>query len=372
MLLIVLGIALSLIGYTFCVYPLVVYMLARNACPIAKREDADFSVSIVIPVYNEEGVVAEKLSNCLDLDYPKEKLEIIFASDGSTDRSMEILREQAGGQVTLLDFEENRGKVAVLNEVVPKCQGELVLLTDASGIVNRDALRVMVGSFSDRNVGAVCGIYHIFKEGRTRMDSAESTYHGFEMQLRLWEGRIWTTLSGTGSLFLLRREDYQHLPPGVINEDYILPAKIALTGKRVVYEPLAHLYDRISTSLPAVFRRRVRIAYGNWQMIAYLKPLLNPTAGYLSWIFWSHKLLRMALPYLLAVLVVGTYLLSLPLFYAGLALTGMLLAVGIVGLLMDRYVKGHNPLGFLTLVFLNFAAIIVGTVKFFTRSKVRW
>ena len=357
--------------YMFFIYPAVLFLLARRRpAPAASRYEP--SVSILVPIYNEAGVVREKLQNCLALDYPPEMLEIVFASHGSTDKSVETLRQVNSDRVTVLEYPRNRGKVAVLNELIPQLKGDVVMLTDASGLVNPEAVRRLASHFADESIGCVCGIYHIIREGRSHLDSSESSYHGFEMKLRLWEGRIRTTLSGTGALCAFRKADYEPLPPDLINEDYVLPARIAMRGKRVIYEPGVCIYYKITTGLSQVFRRRIRIAYGNWQQLAYLKPLLNPCRGYLAWIFYSHKLLRMALPYLLLGMVVCAALTAPAAAWAIIALLAAGLAAGLASLWVDRRISGHNPFGFIVVFLINCMAVFVGTFRFLSGRRVRW
>ena len=372
MLTIVFWICVVLLIYTFWVYPLWIYVLSRFEKPVRKCDSDWRMVSILIPMFNEAHVVQEKLQNCLEIDYPSDRLQIAFASDGSTDGTMEVLQKCDDPRVTLFDYPENRGKTATLNESIPRLKGDLVLLTDASGMLNSDVIKSMAPHFTDKEVGCVCGIYHIIKQGRSRMDSAENSYHGFEMQLRLWESRVRTTLSGTGALCMLRKNDYEPLPDGVINEDYILPARMALKGKRVIYDTGAHIYDRISTSISTVFRRRVRIAYGNWQQIKYLTPLLNPMRCYLFWVFLSHKLLRMMFPFLLLALFVSSYALSSTLFTILLTGTGLMMIGSLAALALDRFFREHNPLSFVALIFFNCVAVFWGTARFFTGLKVKW
>ena len=365
--------SLGLLVYVFALYPSLIFLLSRvRARSRPDPPDPLPFVTVLIPVYNEEEVVEEKLANTLALDYPADRLEILFASDGSTDRSVARLRARSDSRVTVIDYPGNRGKVAVLNETVPHTKGDILLLTDASGMLTPETLQAVVRHFPDPDVGCVCGIYHIFQEGRTRLDSAEHSYLRFEMLLRMWEGRFRTTLSGTGALCAIRKSDYQPLPEGAINEDYILPARIALSGKRVLYEPDAHIYDRISTSVAEVFRRRIRIAYGNWQQLGYLKALLHPSHPYLAWVYVSHKLLRMALPYLLIGLWMSSYGIDPRLFWVSSAGLVMLLVGGLAGLGLDRWFKAYNPLSVIALIFLNGAAVFVGTAKFLSGRPAEW
>ena len=370
--LVVLAGAAGLIAYTLAVYPCLIYALARLGRPVQEDPDHLPTISVLVPVYNEEKVLPEKLQNCLELDYPADRLQIAFASDGSSDRSAELLRACRDPRVTVFDYAVNRGKAAVLNDTIPRLTGQIVVLSDASGILQPTVLRTIGPLFADPQVGCVGGIYHIFKQGRTHVDAAESSYNGFEMQLRLWEGMAWSALSGTGALCAIRRADYQPLPDRVINDDFLIPSRIALQGKRVIYDQRVHVFDRIFTSLGDVYRRRVRIAYGNWQQLAHLRPLLNPLRGYLAWVFYSHKLLRTALPFLLVALVITSYALS-PWLCLGLvtALAG-LLVMGLAGLVLDRHIQGYNPLGLVSLVFFNCMAVFIGTFKYLIGSTVRW
>ena len=361
----------GLLAYAFFLYPAILFGLARRR-PVPDPGNFEPRVSVLIPVFNEEAVLPEKLENCLALDYPPDKLEIVFASDGSTDRSVEILRARNPGRATVIAYPVNRGKTAVLNETIPQLNGEIVVLTDASGLLNPEAVRRLAAHFADARIGCVCGVYHIIKEGRSHLDTSESSYHGFEMKLRLWEGRIRTTLSGTGSLCAFRRAEFRPLPADLINEDYVLPARLALGGQRVIYETGAHIHDKLSTGFRQAFRRRVRIAYGNWQQIGYLKPLLNPFRGFVSWVFYSHKLLRMALPYLLVAVLAAAFFTAPVLAWAGTALLGAALVAGLASLWLDQLFSGRNPLGFIVVVLINCLAVFWGTCQYFARRKVRW
>lgn len=372
MMTIVFSLCVLLSVYAFVLYPALLFVLSRRPRPTAARDDHLPPVSVLVPVYNEEATVEAKLQNCLELDYPADRLEIVFASDGSTDRTASILRSRADPRVRVIECPQNRGKTAVLAETIPQLKGEVVVLTDATGMLNAAAIRKMVRHFADPEVGGVCGFYRILREGRTRLDSAESSYHGVEMLLRFWEGRIRTTLSGTGALCAIRKADYRPLPPHIINEDYVLTSRIALSGKRVVYDPAAQIADRLSTSPAHVFRRRVRIAYGNWQQVVHLKALLNPARGYLSWIFYSHKLLRMLMPLVLILLVASSLGLPQAVWAPVVAGLGALAVLGLAGLVLDRVMKDANPLSVVVLVFLNFAAVIVGTFKYLAGRPVKW
>ncbi len=364
--------SVALIGYALFLYPLILKAASFFGRATARRPDFLPTVSVLVPFFNEERVIAEKLANCLELDYPPDRLEIVFASDGSTDGSLPALRKTAGARVKVLEFPANRGKVAVLNEVIPQLKGDIVVLSDASGSLSPSSVRAIAQHFNDPDVGCVCGFYRVAKEGRKEIDTAEGSYHGMEMLLRYWEGRIWTTLSGTGALCAIRRAEYVPLPEGVINEDFLIPARIALAGRRVIYEPSAHVIDHVSTSWAGGFSRRVRIAYGNWQQIGHLKSLFAWRRPYLAWVFFSHKLIRMAFPLVLLV-ALATSLAVHPLVFlvlvAGMVSTFL---VGMGMLLWPGVRDGQNPLAGIPLFYLNAAAVAVGTYRYFSGQVINW
>lgn len=360
-----------LLAYAFFLYPALLFLLARRQ-PAPQPGAYEPTVSILVPVYNEEAVVPAKLANCLALDYPPDKLEIVFASDGSTDRSVELLQADRSGRTTVIAYPQNRGKTAVLNAAIPRLRGEVVVLTDASGLLNPEALRRLAAHFADPQIGCVCGIYQIRTEGRSSLDASESSYLGMEMKLRLWEGRIRTSLSGTGSLLSIRKQDFEPLPADLLNEDFVIPARLALAGKRVVYDPGARVFDVIHTGIQQVFRRRVRIAYGNFQQLACLRPLLDPRRGFVSWIFYSHKLLRMAVPFIAIVMLAATFIASVTHGLILLSLLLLFLSAGIASLWMDKRFSRRIPMGSIVIIAINGLAVIVGTAFYLAGRKVRW
>ncbi len=362
---------LLVLAYTLALYPLSVWILARRRPDHAAPDGAWPSVTLLIPIYNEEAVVLEKAANSLALQYPGE-LEILFASDGSTDGGAARLRGLDDRRLRILEYPQNEGKVATLNKAVAAARGEILVLTDASGQLNPEALLRMLPHFRDPAIGCVCGMYHIIRRDRSEIDSAEHSYHSMEIRLRLWEGRIRTTLSGTGALCAFRRAEFAPLPPHLINDDYIIPARIALGGQRVIYEPGAHIHDHITTRMAQAFRRRVRIAYGNWQQLVFLRALLHPARGYLAWVFYSHKVLRMALPLVLLALWAASFGVAPTLGWVLLAGFAGTLALGLLGMALDRHFPERNPLAFVALVYLNLLATMAGTCRFFRGQKVKW
>lgn len=363
------------LAYGLVLYPLWIAAWARlrgRPWRMAKPDEPVPFVSFIVPVYNEEAVLAAKIENCLALDYPADRIEFIFALDGCTDRSFEIVTAARDPRIRVLSFPVNRGKAALLNDVIAGARGEIVVLSDASARVNPPALRELVAPFADPEVAAVSGVYRVGRAERTALDSAEHSYLGFEMRLRIWEALARTTLSGTGALLAFRKEEFEPYPPGLINDDYVLPARLALRGRRVVCAPRAHVTELASTRPAAVFRRRVRIAYGNWQQLAVLKPLLNPRRGFVSWVFLSHKMFRMLMPFFVLALVGSAMMWDDALAqWLGWALCAAA-TLGAVGLALDRWFPDFNPLSVFALLFIHFAAVFVGTARYLLGRRVSW
>lgn len=365
----------AVLAYTLCLYPAIVWWLARTRGKPPRLSGDDETlprISVIIPVFNEERILPRKVANCLECDYPADRVEFVFALDGCSDGSEAALTAFKDSRIRVRAFRENRGKVAVLNDVIPMLNGDIIVISDASGMVNPSGLRALVRPFADPDVGGMAGVYRVQRDDRTELDSAEHSYHGFEMKLRSWEGLIRTTLSGTGSLFAFRKVDFEPFPDGLFNEDYYLPARIAIRGKRVLYTPEAQLSDHVSTQWRVVFRRRVRIAYGNWQQIRYLPELLDPSRGYLFWVFVSHKLLRMLMPFVMILFVLSGAALGPVIFRVVMAGAVALALAGGLGLLLDRYFRNFNPLSVIALIMINILAVFVGTGKFLAGRKTKW
>lgn len=256
------------------------------------------SVSLIIPAYNEEKVIRDKIVNCLWLSYRPEKLEIIIASDGSTDKTNEIAREYANQGVRLIDFSTRSGKTQLINKTVPKAKGDIIVLSDASSLLSIDSIQILVRHFFNSAVGCVSGTYKLINANDTSRSAGEGAYWRYEALLKTHESRLNSILGAHGAIYAFRKELFQEIPPYAINDDYILPMKIVEQGYKVVYERDALGVEIAQTNLANEFKRRVRIMAGNFQQIFLLKQLLNPFRGIISFQFFSHKVMRLISPFL--------------------------------------------------------------------------
>jgi biofilm PGA synthesis N-glycosyltransferase PgaC len=275
-------------------------------------------VSLLVPAYNERSNIERKIRNSLALDYPSDRLDIVIACDGSRDGTPELAKalaasEEAGGRVRVLDFPVNRGKILTLNAAVEEIDAEIVVFSDASAILNRDALKLLVRNFADPEVGAVSGKYTVIKPQEVNIGASEDFYWKYETFLKTQEAQLSSTLGGHGHLHAIRRELYPFPPPGTINDDYIIHASVIAKGLRAVYEPDAVIREEAHEMTG--FGRRVRIMAGNIQQLREIKLLLRPLRPMPLFFFLCHKGLRLVVPFaMLGALICNLFLLNRPLY----------------------------------------------------------
>ena len=237
-------IAVFLPFYVYLGYPLILLALRLVIHRDVKKQPIMPFLSLLIPAYNEADVIARKIENSLALDYPKDCLEIVVASDGSRDETVAIAQARADGtRVRVLAYPENRGKVATLNASVPELRGEMVVFSDASAMLMADSVRRLVENFADPEVGAVSGLYKVVKPEQVNIGSSEDFYWRYETFLKVKESQLASTLGGHGHLHAIRKDLYPYPDPETINDDYVIPVSVLAKGYRAVYEPLAIVYE---------------------------------------------------------------------------------------------------------------------------------
>jgi cellulose synthase/poly-beta-1,6-N-acetylglucosamine synthase-like glycosyltransferase len=306
--------AITVLAYQYVGYPLALAGLARwrgrGDALVAEesRSSETPSVSLVISAYDEEEVIARKLENALLLDYPRELLEIVVASDGSKDRTEEITRRFADRGVVLYAFRPNRGKNLVLNDVLPLLKGDVVVFTDANGMYQKDAIRHLVRPFADPRVGSVCGelVYKNFNENPIA-EGYNRYWELDQMQKRL-ESRLGSLLGANGSIFAVRRSLCRPIANDVCN-DMVQPIWVAAAGHLCLYEPRAMSYEAGSRNLNDELKRRSRIIGRGIRGIQLVWPeIARRRARLIGWELFSRKGLRYLTPLWLAMLLVGSAL----------------------------------------------------------------
>jgi poly-beta-1,6-N-acetyl-D-glucosamine synthase len=296
---------LLLVSYTYFGYAVWLLLCVRlRRRPIQKGSFTP-SVSIVIAARNEEANLPAKLENLSLLDYPPELLEIVIASDGSTDRTASLLREQATTIVAVI-LDEPNGKARALNEAVKRATGEVLVFLDVRQFVEPNAVSELVSCFADPTVGAVSGEL-LLEASAGRSEDALGIYWKIEKAVRKLESASGSVVGVTGAIYAIRRELYTEIPPGTILDDVFTPMHVSRMGKRVVFQPSAIARDRIFSEKGKEFSRKVRTLTGNYQLLRLAPWLLSP-ANPLLFRFISHKLLRLLVPLLLILMLAASAL----------------------------------------------------------------
>ena len=306
----------ALLVYTHLGYPLVLSVLVRlkkerrSFKPKAAGSENLPTVSLITPAYDEEDVIAEKVANALALDYPRDRLQVVVASDGSGDATAE--RARAAGADLVLELPPG-GKVAALNAAAEQAAGELLAFSDANSVWARDALRRLVAPFADPGVGYVCGqVRFLDPEG----DNLEGAYWRFEMGVRELESSLAGVTAGNGAIYAVRRDAYIPLAPSG-SHDLSFPFRLAKRRLRSLYEPGARAEEKMVPTIEGEFARKRRMMVGLWDIVAG-EGMISPR-GYpplYAFEVFSHRLLRYLSPLLhLIVLIANVFLLGSGWFY---------------------------------------------------------
>jgi len=286
---------------------------------VRRREDRWPTLTVVFAAHDEESCIRQKIENCLALDYPPDRLEVLVGCDGCTDRTAELARASGDARVTVAEA-ARCGKATVLSRLVPRAKGDVVLLTDANVMLDKGAAKALARRFHDPSVGAVVGRLRLYN--RVKRDYEESLYWKYETVLKYYEGKQGCVLGANGGLYAVRRLLFQPLRETTITDDFVVPIRIAARGWKIPFEAEAVAYEETTEDLDCEFGRRARIGAGNWQSLALVPDVLDPRTGFLHFAFLSHKLFRWLAPLFLLVAL----LLSFPLAARGGVLATALLA----------------------------------------------
>ena len=304
------------VAYTYFLYPLLLFVaycvaqIWRDWRFLSDRRERRThwlapeelpAVSMIMAAHNEQNRLPDKIANIREIDYPREKLEVIFVSDGSTDRTNEILRALPDENIRAILLPKREGKANALNHGVAQAQFDILIMCDAPTLLVPDAVRSLVRHFSDPRVGLACGTLELRGTEQTRQ--TEVFYWNYERMLRLMEGRLGATLHACGPIYALRRQCYFQLPADILIEDFAISLNARRLGYRVVDDPEARATDFTAVSVAGEFTRRVRLAVGSFAALGSF--LRFPWKGFSGLAFVSHKLLRWILPFLLVGLLLS-------------------------------------------------------------------
>jgi lipopolysaccharide/colanic/teichoic acid biosynthesis glycosyltransferase/cellulose synthase/poly-beta-1,6-N-acetylglucosamine synthase-like glycosyltransferase len=357
--------SLALTGWHHAGFPLLLRRIARPQPPVAPVPAARLpDVTLIMPAYNEAGFIAEKLRNLAALDYPADRLRVVVACDGCTDATAWLARAEleepacAHLRVEVIQHEENRGKVAVLNETISAVRDGIVMLSDVSAMLPADALTRLVAHFDDPRVGAAGGSY-----GLLYPTPGEARYWPYQIAVKRGEAALAAPLGLHGAFYGFRREAWGPVPADTINDDFVLPMQILGHGWRVTYDDAIVALEAEPTDPAAELRRRRRIAAGNAQQLIRMAWLLSPARGRLALAFGSGKALRVLAPALLALGVLGS--IALAPFSTLFAVLAVLQLAGLGAALLGRVLPRPPRLCAVAWYLLaGHAASFVGVVRY--------
>jgi cellulose synthase/poly-beta-1,6-N-acetylglucosamine synthase-like glycosyltransferase len=333
--LIVFWICFAIVGYVYVGYPLLLLMGFGQRLKI-RRSNIEPLLSVLIPAHNEELGIDAKIRNLLASDYSREKMEVLIGSDGSSDRTEEIVRKFEGQGVGLISCPQQMGKSAVQNRLASIASGSIFVLTDADSRLKANALRMLVGNFGDPRVGLATSHPSYTNHSETSLASNESLYFRYEGWLRRKESQRGLLAMASGPLFAIRRSLWHPLDPN-LGDDFVLPLHVASSGFRNVLEPQAKVAMSLAQSeAGSLLGMKTRIVSKDLRGLLANSTLLNPFRfGFLALSLWSHKLLRWLVPFfLIAMFLSNIVLTSTPLFGRFLVLQMSFYVSAIVGLIL--------------------------------------
>ena len=344
---------LLIVFYTYIGYGILLYMIIRlKRLFVGKPQGATMpsddelpTMTLMICAYNEEEVVAEKMANTLNLDYPKDKLRIMWVTDGSNDRTNELLA--AYPQVDIVFSPERRGKTAALKHGLRELQTRYVTFTDANTMINASALREIARLFQDPTVGCVSGEKRVAaKQVGEIAAEGEGLYWKYESTLKKWDSELYSTMGAAGELYAIDPTLVRDVPDEALLDDFMMSMYIVDGGKRIAYTPDAYAKEYGSANIHEESKRKRRIAAGGLQSIWWLRGMLNPFHQPLvAFQYISHRVLRWSItPVAMVILLIVN--IALVIAHAGtlyiilLALQVLFYLMALAGWLLNQH--GHK------------------------------
>lgn len=295
--------------YTYAGYPIFVYAVSLLFPKRVKRADFEPNLTVLITAYNEERDIRAKIKNTLELDYPKEKLEILIASDGSTDETDKIVEEFAAEDVRLFRQEGRVGKTVTQNNAVEQVTGEIILFSDATAMYQPDVLRRMLPNFADETVGCVAGKLIYVDDSRSDVGKGAKSYWNYETFIKESESLACSLIGASGCLYAVRKSAYKPMYPEACS-DFLIATKIYEQGLRSVYESTAICTEETNRQTGKELQMRVRVISQTLTDLWRNRRMLNPLrSGFFAVELISHKLMRYAAPLFLILVLISTAIL---------------------------------------------------------------
>lgn len=373
-------ISFFIIFYTFFGYGILLYALVRVKRvfrkPFLFSQLYDLpTVTVMVAAFNEEDLIEEKITNCLELNYPKNKVQFIFITDGSSDRTPELVAKHP--EITLLHENQRLGKMAAIKRAMPFVSGQVTVFTDANTFLNKDALTQLVKHYQNPKIGAVAGEKKIMVNQSADASSAgEGFYWKYESALKKWDYELYSNVGAAGELFSIRTDLYQPVETDTIIDDHMIAMRIAEKGYIIAYEPNAYALETASADSGEELKRKIRIAAGGIQSVYRLKKAANPLNNpLLTFQYFSHRLLRWVLtPWLMILLFLLNILIVIRYPESGLYLITLFLQISFyIAALLGWYLEGKKiklKAAFIPFYFsmMNYA-VIAGTFRYYKGAQ---
>ena len=330
-------IGIGIVFYTYLGYGIVLYLMVKIKELFVKPRlprlpETLPEATLLIAAYNEEAIVASKMVNCRQLDYPADKLRLVWITDGSNDNTNERLKEYP--EVTVLYQPRRQGKTAALNRALPYVNTPYVIFTDANTMLNKGAIKEIIRQFSDPRVGCVAGEKRVEIQAEQGATAGEGIYWKYESALKRLDYRLYSAVGAAGNLLAIRTSLFEQMPPDTLLDDFILSLRIAMRGYKIAYSKEAYALESASLNMREEEKRKVRISAGGLQSVWRLRGLLNIFRyGILSFQYVSHRVLRWTLTPVVLFALLPLNLL--------LACTGHTLYTVILALQLAFYLLGY-------------------------------
>ena len=302
---IIILILVGMIAIHYFIYPAFLFIASRFVTEPQRTSTVLPKISMIVAAYNEQRVIEEKIANVLGLEYPAGLLELIVVSDGSNDKTPDIVNKYKDKGIIGLHKNERQGKTAALNRAVAIATGDILIFSDANSFFAPNAIKELLSKFHNEKVGGVCGRKAIVKNYKQRMASmGDNSYWSLESKLKSWQSLLGGITNADGEIFALRKNLYPTISPNLINDDQIITFEVIKQGKIINYASDAVTFEEASITLTDDFNVKRRMICGAFQAIATAPWVINPLSGWFGFNFFLHKFLRYIMFALLSALFI--------------------------------------------------------------------
>ena len=369
---IILWVSVVAIIQSYVFYPLIISLLSRlrkeNDRILTSTDELPFA-SIIMAVHNEEKVISEKIQSIYNTGYSRDRFELLVGSDGSSDKTNDILEEFSKGHESFhfIAFSKRRGKPAVINELRERARGEILIMTDAQVLFTPDTIFELVKHYRNEQIGLVGANIMNTRIDKSGISYQEWSFMSREIRLKYHEGKAWGTMIGAyGACYSIRNEYYTKVPEGYSVDDFYITMKVLERKKKCILEMKAIGYENVPNRLSEEFRRKIRIAAGNFQNLKTFYKLLWPPYTGVAFSFFSHKVLRWLGPFFLLFLFVSNIILAVshPFYRILLIVQGLLIISPFIDFLLRKIGLHIVILRFITHFYSMNLALLAGFLKF--------